>query len=448
MTLILCLGWAAHARSRAWRAAAAAAAPAAVAVSYLTYSRAAVGGAAFGLVVLLAIARNRVTLLAVTGAVALASAAVIAVIRSNPAIADATGGTGNVKVLAALTAAAFASALVSAVAATQLDRVRLNERAARIAIPAGIGVGAITLAVLAVALAPDLWDQFTTTSKAEGGADPAARLGDLNGARYDHFKVAWEAFQAAPWKGSGAGTFEYAWNLEGPGGFVRDAHSLYLEALAELGIVGLILIILFALGIALAAWRAIATLDDVADRGVLAGTCGALAAYLLGAGVDWLWESPGVTVLAMVLVGTLIVAGARPATPPRWPWRIAFAGIAIVCAAIQLPGLVSTSEIRKSQDELRALDVADARLHADSAIDAQPWAAAPYIQRALVDERAGALDAALAELKLAAHRTPLDWRIPLITARIQARRGDPQAALASLRRAKELRPRSQFFQTR
>lgn len=445
MSAALCLGWSAHARSLVWRGLAGAAVPLTIVVAYLTYSRAAVGGTAFGLLVLIAFSRNRATLAAVIGAAAVTAGGTVLLIRGRPEVADATGGAGGGTVLLALLGAALVTGLV-AVGATRLgaDRLRLGRRATRIVVPVGAVLAVAGVAVLATTVGPKAWDQFTTTAKEEGTADPAARLTDLNGARYDHWKVAYDSFKEEPWKGSGAGTYEYAWNQDGFG-YVRDAHSLYFESLAELGIPGLTLVLLFIIGVILALARAISALEHPGYRGVLAGAAGAIGAYLLGAGVDWLWESPGVTVFALVLVGALILAGARPAPPQRWPWRIPLALVALVLCAVQLPGLVSTSEVRKSQDALAAGDVAAARERADNAIDAQPWASSPLVQRALVDERVGAYDAAAAELRAAARRAPLDWRIQLLLARVEARRGNADAALAALRRARVLRPKSQFF---
>lgn len=446
MTTALCLGWAVHARTMMWRALAAAAVPVAVLAAYLTYSRAAVGGTAFGLLILLALSRNRFTLVCTGAAAALSSGAAILVVRGQPQIADATGGEGAGVVLLVLGTAALTTAAAAIAAhAAGADRVRLPRRAARVVIPVGAVAGVVAVAVLATTVGPTLWDQFTTTSKQEGTADPAARLTDLNGARYDHWKVAYHSFEDAPWKGSGAGTFEYAWNQEGYG-FVRDAHSLYFEALAETGIPGLALILLFIGGFVWALIAAIVRLENPEERGVLAAAAAAVGAYLLGAGVDWLWESPAVTVLAMVLVGAVCLAASRPAAAPRWPWRMVLALGAILLCAVQLPGLVSTSEVRKSQTALRDGNVSEARRHADNAIDAQPWAASPFVQRALVDERADALNASAQELRAAAARAPKDWRTYVLLARVEAQRGDAPAALRALRRARALRPGSAFFQ--
>lgn len=449
MTTVLCLGWSAHARRPAWRAAANAAVPLAISVGYLTYSRAAVGGAALGLAVLLVLSRNRATLLFnALGAMA-GAAAIILTVRQHPAIAEATGRAGADQVIAALAV----SAIVAAAAAwlskrLRTDSWRMSRRVTQVAAPIAavlvIGAGAGATA----AFGPDLWDQFTTTSKQEAADDPAQRLTDLNGARYDHYRVALEEFRAAPWQGSGAGTFEYTWNQRADYAFVRDAHSLYVESLAELGIPGLVALLLLLAALVGTTWTAIRQLEVRDERGILAASSAAVTAYFAGAGVDWLWESPALAVLAFVLAGSLVLAAARPAGPPRLAARVAIGVLCLMLALVPLPALVSTSEIRKSQQAINAGNVPAARGHADDAIAAQPWAGSPWVQRALVDERAGAYEASAAELRRAAVRQPQDWRTYILLARVEARRGNVNASLAALRRAKELRPNSQFFETK
>lgn len=128
--------------------------------------------------------------------------------------------------------------------------------------------------------------------------DAAARVGD----RPWYWHVAWGEVGDAPLAGRGAGTFELAWLEEQPAPvFVRDAHSLYLETLAELGLVGLALLVL-ALGPPLVG----------AFRGASAAAVGGYVAFLVHAGVDWDWEMPAVTV-AGLLCGAVLLRGASAA---------------------------------------------------------------------------------------------------------------------------------------
>ena len=125
--------------------------------------------------------------------------------------------------------------------------------------------------------------------------DAAARLGE----RPWYWHVAWGEVAAAPVVGRGAGTFELAWLEEQPVPiFVRDAHSLYLETLAELGLVGLGLLVL-ALVPALVG----------ASRGASPAAAAAYVAFLVHAGLDWDWEMPAVTA-AGLLCGAVLL---RPA---------------------------------------------------------------------------------------------------------------------------------------
>jgi len=104
--------------------------------------------------------------------------------------------------------------------------------------------------------------------------------------------TAWHALGDRPLLGSGAGTFDLIWAAGAPiPVFVRDAHSLYLETLVELGPLGLLLV-LAALAVPLVA--AVRAHTDVA-----AVATGAYVAFLVHAGVDWDWEMPAVTVAGL-----------------------------------------------------------------------------------------------------------------------------------------------------
>src|SRR4029450_12094177 len=71
--------------------------------------------------------------------------------------------------------------------------------------------------------------------------------------RSELWQVAWDDYRDHPVLGSGPGTYEQYWNQQRPiQPKVRDAHNLSLEVLAELGPVGLLLLLL-ALGAPLVA---------------------------------------------------------------------------------------------------------------------------------------------------------------------------------------------------
>jgi O-antigen ligase len=124
-------------------------------------------------------------------------------------------------------------------------------------------------------------------------ADDTARYA---GDRSWYWHVAWQETAEAPIVGHGAGTFERAWLEEQPiPVFVLDAHSLYLETLAELGLVGFILLVSLLAPPLIGAFR-----------GASASAAGAYVAFLIHAGVDWDWEMPAVTVAGLFCGAVLL----------------------------------------------------------------------------------------------------------------------------------------------
>ena len=71
----------------------------------------------------------------------------------------------------------------------------------------------------------------------------------VDNGRIDNWRVALDGFDAQPLHGTGAGTYRITWDHDRPAPPVKvnDGHSLYLETLSELGVVGLVLL-LIALG--------------------------------------------------------------------------------------------------------------------------------------------------------------------------------------------------------
>jgi O-antigen ligase len=127
---------------------------------------------------------------------------------------------------------------------------------------------------------------------------PAGSLADdlssRAGNRSWYWHVAWQEVSASPVAGRGAGTFELAWLEEQPiPESILDAHSLYLETLAELGLVGLGLLALALAPPLVAALRG-------ASGGASAAAAGGYVAFLFHAGVDWDWEMPAVTVAGLL----------------------------------------------------------------------------------------------------------------------------------------------------
>ena len=176
-------------------------------------------------------------------------------------------------------------------------------------------VAAVALAVAAGALAKPVAARFAAPAPDERNA---RRLVDLSGhGRTVLWRSAWHEGRDQPVAGGGAGSWPRAYiaethSLAGP----ANAHSLYLETFAELGVVGLALTLAFV-ALVLARWR-----SEPAAVAVF-------AAFALHAAADWDWQLPAATLPAIVCAGALV----RRGPPLRAPTPAAAVALAIGLAA-------------------------------------------------------------------------------------------------------------------
>jgi hypothetical protein len=159
--------------------------------------------------------------------------------------------------------------------------------------------------------------------------------------RATYYSVAWhDEYAAHPLLGTGAGTFALYWARSGhvaSRGGALDAHSLYLETLAELGPIGLALLLatlLYPLGAAIAGRRSPS----------VPAAASAYVAFLVHAGLDWDWELP-VVVVAGLCCGAAVVASTVPrGRPLRGAARAAVLVAALVLGAFAIAGARSRTE--------------------------------------------------------------------------------------------------------
>jgi O-antigen ligase len=137
----------------------------------------------------------------------------------------------------------------------------------------------------------------------------AARVATLDTNRGALWGVALDAFAAHPVTGVGTSSFAVEWLRERKEvDRALDAHSLYIETLAELGLVGALLLAAFlvASGSGMVAAARAAPRDPV----VVAGTA-AVVAFAVHAGFDWDWESPALSITALVMLAALLQPARR-----------------------------------------------------------------------------------------------------------------------------------------
>lgn len=441
VTVVLTLVSSAHADRRAARAACLALVPLAATVVFLTYSRAGIAGATLGLLIGIVLARHRWTAAAHT-LVAVASAVVaISVTRHYREIADGAGTRGAAVVAVVMIAGMLSCAVVaSSPWLRRLDTMRAAPRLGR-------GVAAAASFVLLAAAARQAgraWDAFDRPGEATP-RDPVERLGTLSGNRSEIWASALDAFQANPLTGTGAGTFEFWFNRDGGETALKDAHSLLLEPLAELGVAGPLGVLVLLGAFTAGGWRTRRRATTAAEAGAGAAAVAVVVVFWFQAGVDWIWECTAVTLLVLCVATTVCSAAAGDRSPPALSRRLGMATVALLAAAAMVPGLATQRLLRESRAEARAGSMGRALSRADAAVAAQPWAASPHLQRALLLERMGRLRAASREIAAAAMREDTNWRHAYTAARIHAELGDADAALADLERVQQLRPRSRFL---
>ncbi len=288
-------------RPRALRAAAAAAsAPLGIGL-YLSFSRGALFACTAGLVALIVVAPRRPQLEAVLLSIV---AGALASVAAAP-FKGVTSLTGSLSTREREGAIALALLVVIAAAAGAAQwYLARSERplGQPLALPRHAGWFALVLICAGLALAIVVGSKETASRPLSAGA---SRYVTLQSNRYAYWRVAFRAFEAEPLHGVGAGGWAVWWLRYRPfDDFAQDAHSLPLQTLAELGLVGIALLGAFFGGVALAARRA----QRIAP-GLAAGPLAGFGVYAAHAPLDWDWQMPAVTVVAIVLAGMLLALG-------------------------------------------------------------------------------------------------------------------------------------------
>lgn len=423
MGVFLALGFAVRGRRLAVRTAAAAVLPILVMTAYFTYSRGAVLAVVAGLVALVAIDRRRLTFVTVGALVVVPSMAaawiasrtdtLTGLSASRAAVADSGHDIAIVLLLSMM-----ASATAAAVTWRLQQRIRIPlpaQRAVALAL-ACLTVASATIAVIdqggPAAIASRIHNSI---QEKEPGADPTtgnlnARLGSVGiGGRLKHWRVAWREHQEHPILGSGAGTFEQFWVRDRATPFqARDAHSLYLETLAQLGWPGLaFLLTMLALPL-VGAVRA-------RREPLVAGAFGAYVAYLVLTGIDWDWEVPVVTLIAL-LCGVAMLAAARDErAAPGWTISPALRALGVAAvlavAVFSVVGLVGNRALAAAATAADAGEFRKAQADARTAISWAPWSAQAHAVLGRAQVGLGRTPQGLASLREATRMNPNDWRI-------------------------------------
>jgi hypothetical protein len=443
---ILLLWFGAHGASRRLRALAVGLIPLPGLALYLTSSRGGFAAAVAGGLVLVALERRRVQLVANFALGAAGGALLIAFAHSRGSFLDGLANSTAKDQGLEVGLAALLCVLVVGFVRYQLDR-----RLAELRLPPVSWRVAVPLLIVAAAVAVWLLNPESHINEAPASAGAGPRSGHLLSAggsnRSQYWEAALNAFASKPVTGIGAGNFALYWNAHPETALpLLNAHSLYLETLAELGILGLLFVLGFFAAAVSAGWRA----RDVLGGGEAAPALAVLGAGAVTAAIEWSFQIPAAFVPVIVVAGLLTAAPskARAAAPAGAstgspsPFGLGIAVIAIAWASIWAAGtlLVSDYKLDASRGAASRDDLAAAASDARDAAMVQPWSPEPRLQLGLVEELGGDLKAARNAIGLAIDRAPGDWRPWAAAARIDARAGNLPAAGTELLRAEELSP--------
>ena len=283
----------------------------------LTQSRAAVPAVVASGLLMLAVVPGRMTrawaLLAACAGVAVSLPVVLDVYGefSEQALYPADGTVRSAAAAACVAAVAAGVVWALACAAVQGAASQSLRRVSAGALVAIVLAGTVT-AVVAVGDPIDRvqteYDDFVSLRVDE---DRATRFTEGGGFRYDLWRIAFDEFKGSPLRGVGAGNYDtdYYRERRNPQP-APQPHSLEMQLLGELGIVGLAALLLLVAGVVWGMVRA-AREPLERDRWVVVGAAGIFLAWLAHTSVDWLHNIPGLTGIALVAAG-VVLAARRP----------------------------------------------------------------------------------------------------------------------------------------
>jgi UDP-GlcNAc:undecaprenyl-phosphate/decaprenyl-phosphate GlcNAc-1-phosphate transferase len=298
-------------------------------LALLSQSRGTALAIAGALVVVLVLAPGRTrrayAMLVIAGAVALAAPALLHVYdRSGggaASLADARDA-GSAMLIAAV-CAGVVWALVTAASGT----IAAGPSGARArALGSWLLAGAVVIALLLVGatqpLAHDLrrqWHTFTHLAEPGEGRTPGSavnnRLLTGSGNRYDYWRIAWAVWREHPALGVGAGNYARPYyERRATSEAVIQPHSVELQVLSELGILGALLLACFIVGVF---WGAARMRRMVAGsplrRALLSSGVGIFTTWLIQTSVDWMHLLPGLTAIALAGAAVLVWPRRAPA---------------------------------------------------------------------------------------------------------------------------------------
>jgi O-antigen ligase len=454
----LLLAQATSARTLTMQAVAAASIPLVALCAALTLSRGGVIEGAVAVFVFLALAPDRIPKVASAAVAATGSAVLVYGGFHRHAIQHGLTGSGTSHEATSLVIAALLTCLGVGVAqsgvcllcrhATVPRVLRVSKSRVRLLV---LGVLGLVVIALIVAGAPrhlsHAWHNFKSADSVS--ATSTSRFGSSSGeGRYQYWQAAVDSAEAHVLTGSGPGTYQLDWLPRAPfESYVENAHSLYFETYAELGIIGLGLLLAFLVAALSIIVRAVRR-SEYAHRTRAAAIAAALVAFIVGAAVDWLWQVPVVPASILLLVGAALAPDRshRVATfRPGLVIRVTTLVVGVTCLVALAYPLATNTDVVGSQSAAGVGNTALALGDAQDAVRLEPGAADAQIQLALVYETYRQYGKAVNAARRAVTDEATNWSNWLVLSRLQAENGNARGALTSYLKAKSLNPHSSLF---
>lgn len=435
--------------------------PAILLALYFTYSRGGLLAAAIACGCLIALSHDRLWMLATLGAGALGVVPAVLAVQGHRSLAqhlenDKVAGQG-LEVFAILVAGMLlTAALFAGLRLMERRQGGLTDRALAVSrnprVLKGVALAGAVLALVAmVAVGGRASDQFSSSDLQPPG-NPQEHFTDLSSSgRNEFWRVAIDAFKEDPVVGHGAGTYRFSWHLLRHNSVTNtDAHSLYLQAFAELGLVGGLLVLAMVaalLWIGVMAWKA----ARGRQRDLYAALLGAALAFAVCSAIDWFWSIATLGAIFFLATGVLVAARcgqlaqrrvAANGHEERRRFGLTVAGLAVAwISALALVGpLLVDHEIDASNAAVAEGNLADAVSHADTARSIEPWSTSPYKQLGLLAESQGDYATAIKRYGQAIEREEENWLLYYLRARAEHEAGDEAAARADFSEAERLNP--------
>lgn len=268
------------------------------------------------------------------------------------------------------------------------------------------------------------------------------------GYRYDYWRVAWLEFKDAPLIGQGAGNYDDLYFVERrTTEDIRQPHSIEMQTLAELGLVGMLFLVLFAGAGAAGLWHQSRRARERPERRVVAVAAGgAFVAWLVHTSVDWLHNIPGVTGVALCSVVALVAPWTqrRGGTLSSRIVTVALVALAAVAAADSVGRLAYADKDRIDARQVISSDPVEALRLANQGLAYNDQSVPLMYLKSAAYARLDRYRQARRTLLEAAELEPRDHLTWALLGDLAARRGDYRAARRYYERSLSLNPRNPY----